>query len=909
MMIKFRFFLLLLLFSEISFGSIRGLLESTHIPANLGSGGSSTNMLLPNESSISNAALMGGLAIQGGGFGYAKVALVDAFWAQAFIPSPVGTVSINGGFLGDKTKEIPSNQFQEYYFLSVGYARQFTSRFSFGIYLKPALATVENTVSFFSLAIEPAFLYNTKSEFSTKIGLGLYDLSFYFLSHNLGVNIFNPNGVGPRVSLHLGTQFFFYKNYGFRVGVNGEIIGIGTYASLPARFGLTLQYKFLNFGIGYALSEEADLLNGLTLGVGVNLNVKQLSFSLNYAFAQTGINIDSDLHTVFLRFDIDYADKTPPRVHIKQDLNYFSPNWDGEKDYINFKIFVEDASLVKDWNFSILNSRRRVVRKFASDTRDFEKEFGFKDFFIYFFKKQEYLSVPSQIRWDGTVDPIALEKADSIAHKNLSDGIYSYKFVATDEWGNVSRPSTGVFEIDTTSPDIKISALSSFFSPNGDGILETITILQEFNATKNDRWKASFVNSTGEVVKTYKWNGKAIPQKIIWDGKDDKGKPVSEGLYTYKITANDLSGNQSQTETQAISLIRSIDVVDVKLSNTGLSPNHDKKFDTLMMTPVVSNQKNIINWKLTIGKDVYDEPIKNTKNALVKWGGGKIPPSIKWNGTKKDGKSLKDGIYYAQFSVKYASGNHPYSLFKKIILDTQKPKVNVKASLSIFSPDGDGKDEEEVFSLSIQDYSPITSYQLYIKEVSSNDKGKTHTVLFKKFKGGAKYPKEIYWSGKSDKGSLVESATEYRYYLTATDSYGNRAKSKEGQFDTDILVLVSERGLKIRISNIEFDLGKAKLKHKTRALIKKIHRLLERYSHYNIKVEGHTDDLGGESFNLLLSEKRAKAVVDYLIQLGTEPERLDYQGIGEVSPLVPNKNWYKRSRNRRVEFLLKKSNP
>ena len=903
-----RFFFIIVALGD-SFASMRDIIESGYTPTNIAVGGSSTNILFPSESSVANPALMGDLARRSGaGIGYANIELIDILWAQIFIPSPVGTVTLNGGFLDNKMTPASPNQLQRYYFLSVGYARQFTSRFSFGVYFKPAFATIQNTVSFFSLSLEPSFMYNTKINLATSSGLGLYDLTVYFLSHNLGVNIGDSKNIGPRISLHLGTQFLFYHKYDFKVAINAEIIGVGDYDSLPTRLGLDISYRFLNIAGGYAIGTTNDLFNGFTIGGGVHLNIQRAVFSLNYAFAQTRGGLDSGLHTIFLQFNINYADKIAPQIHIKQSAGNFSPNWDGKNDYVNFTIEVQDTSLVKEWSFSILDKRKRVVRKFASDTRNFEKKFSFKDFFIYFFKKQKYLSAPSQIRWDGTGDPVALEKINASSSGRLPDGIYFYNFVATDEWGNKSKPFKGVLKIDRVPPDIKVGAVSSVFSPNGDGVSEEVTILQERNPASDDEWKASFVNSEGEMVKTYQWHGHQIPVNVIWNGKNDKGEPVLEGLYTYIIEGNDPAGNHSKAKTQLISLIRKVDVVDVQLSFSGLSPNGDHMLDTLKITPITPNKKNIKNWKLTISEKPYHKDTKKTNNSIIEWIGEKIvTKKIEWDGKTKQGEKLQDGTYYAQLFVEYKSGNYPSSLPKKIILDTQKPEVDIDASLSIFSPDGDGEEEEQFFALSIQDDSPIKRYQLDIDEVSLNNHGTENTILFKKFEGNERYPKEIYWDGKSDKGSLVESATEYHYYLTATDIYGNQMKSEVGKFETDILVLITERGLKIRISNIEFDLGKATLKPKTKDLIKKIYQLLERYASYDVKVEGHTDDLGDENFNLILSENRAKAVVDHLIELGTNSNRLDYQGVGEVSPLVPNKNWYNRSRNRRVEFLLKKN--
>jgi len=71
-----------------------------------------------------------------------------------------------------------------------------------------------------------------------------------------------------------------------------------------------------------------------------------------------------------------------------------------------------------------------------------------------------------------------------------------------------------------------------------------------------------------------------------------------------------------------------------------------------------------------------------------------------------------------------------------------------------------------------------------------------------------------------------------------------------------------------------------------------------------IRVEGHTDSDGSESYNERLSQSRAASVVDYLVARGVEPERLDAVGFGESRPIDTNKTSDGKQKNRRVEFVI-----
>jgi outer membrane protein OmpA-like peptidoglycan-associated protein len=71
-----------------------------------------------------------------------------------------------------------------------------------------------------------------------------------------------------------------------------------------------------------------------------------------------------------------------------------------------------------------------------------------------------------------------------------------------------------------------------------------------------------------------------------------------------------------------------------------------------------------------------------------------------------------------------------------------------------------------------------------------------------------------------------------------------------------------------------------------------------------IRVEGYSDSEGIDQYNLDLSYRRARAVVEYLAGRGVPRERLEYVGYGEASPVAPNDSPEGRALNRRVEFTI-----
>jgi outer membrane protein OmpA-like peptidoglycan-associated protein len=112
--------------------------------------------------------------------------------------------------------------------------------------------------------------------------------------------------------------------------------------------------------------------------------------------------------------------------------------------------------------------------------------------------------------------------------------------------------------------------------------------------------------------------------------------------------------------------------------------------------------------------------------------------------------------------------------------------------------------------------------------------------------------------------------------------------------------------LKEAMDNVQFETGSAKLLPSSVGVLDKVADLLQRYPTYQLKIYGHTDNAGGTSANLTLSQNRAKTCYEYLIQQGVAAPRLSYKGFGETKPIVPNNTVENRAKNRRVEFILEK---
>ena len=114
----------------------------------------------------------------------------------------------------------------------------------------------------------------------------------------------------------------------------------------------------------------------------------------------------------------------------------------------------------------------------------------------------------------------------------------------------------------------------------------------------------------------------------------------------------------------------------------------------------------------------------------------------------------------------------------------------------------------------------------------------------------------------------------------------------------------SARGLIVSMSDVLFDTGHYSLKPGAREKLAKVAGILIAYPGLNIEVGGYTDNVGGDEMNQKLSENRAGAVRDYLVQQGVTTNSVSAKGFGNSSPVASNENSSGRQENRRVELVV-----
>lgn len=137
---------------------------------------------------------------------------------------------------------------------------------------------------------------------------------------------------------------------------------------------------------------------------------------------------------------------------------------------------------------------------------------------------------------------------------------------------------------------------------------------------------------------------------------------------------------------------------------------------------------------------------------------------------------------------------------------------------------------------------------------------------------------------------------------------GNKMDKQAAEIENTVPGATVERvgeGIVVEFSsNVLFGFDKSALSYEAKTNLDKLVVVLNGYPDTDIEIQGHTDSKGSLSYNKRLSERRARAVSEYLITNNISYNRVQIKGFGETVPKYDNETEAGRAQNRRVEFLI-----
>jgi flagellar hook assembly protein FlgD len=567
-----------------------------------------------------------------------------------------------------------------------------------------------------------------------------------------------------------------------------------------------------------------------------------------------------------VRFTLSTAD-TP--VMLTTDLRAFSPDNNGVKDSISLIPQLQIREGVSSWKIGIADAAGVIVRSFEGQG-----------------------PVPASVPWNGR----------TAAGTAAPDGTYTARIELRYAMGNQPSALSQPFILDTAPPRAELSASFTLFSPNGDGRRDFVPV----NAVTwgDDEWEAVITGDGGSVIRSWTWLGGA--PNLPWDGTDRMGNNAPDGTYRFTLSSTDEAGNSTRIDLDTITLDSRIPQGFLTASAPAAAPRGSAGDEALRFGIILSFRDGIDTWRLNL--------IGESGEVRRSWSGGGVPArggppeSISWDGRDQNGL-VREGRYTPQLTVSYIKGDEVSVSGPPVLIDISGPALSFASRPEFFSPDNDGVDDELSMLLGAQDASPIASWSLEIREPQPPYQ------LFYRIEGRGSPAERIIWDGRSYRGELVQSATDYPFTYRAEDVLGN-ASSLEGTIGVDVLVLRDGNNLKIQVPSIVFRANEAdfiglppEVVENNNRILRRIAEILNKFRDYRVQVEGHANPVtraASEERTELqpLSERRARATVDFLTGFGVSRSRLSATGMGGTRPVVPYEdrdNWWK---NRRVEFIL-----
>ena len=286
----------------------------------------------------------------------------------------------------------------------------------------------------------------------------------------------------------------------------------------------------------------------------------------------------------------------------------------------------------------------------------------------------------------------------------------------------VSEPVTII--VDNTPPYVEVTTSFGLFSPDSDGRLDTLTINQR-SSTAEDAWKGEIRSAEG-IIRSYAWQDTLAD--FVWDGKDESGKVVRDGEYSYTVSSIDRAGNYGEYLLRGITVDTSAKQARLDIGSAAFSPNSDGVRDSLTFYPKALNTANLDTWRILI----VDE---RGNRARAYQGNGVPPADVAFDGRSDDAGSLPDGLYRGILSLRYKNGTELETGSTVFAIDTYAPVAVVNINVSVFSPDGDGTNDTAYIAASATDPSAIGSCGIQIVDPAGN--------LFRHFSGSGPPSRQI----------------------------------------------------------------------------------------------------------------------------------------------------------------------
>ena len=390
------------------------------------------------------------------------------------------------------------------------------------------------------------------------------------------------------------------------------------------------------------------------------------------------------------------------------------------------------------WESKIINSRGEIVRTFEN---------------------QSGTTLP--LAWDGYTD------TGEIAE----EGVYTFNIAATDKAQNSAQASMANIILYTIMPQPRIVIADPWFSPNEDGIKDTLlmrlVIPSKDEVTKlNIKIKDSKDNIVSNIVSNI--NSSSVREQFIFNGKNNRGEILEEGKYTAELSVSYKNGLISTAVSPEFNL--KVTPPQAKVSSDFASFNYSGSQNEMIIKQEASDETEWIG-------EIRREDTPADENPVRRFRFTGVPPAeIRWNGRSEGGTIAADGRYTYELSATDKAGNTGRSNRLSFTLNTKGALVTISSDLRSFSPNADRvKDTINLLPVA-KERDGIASYKVDI--LGSNGRP------VKSFEGTLLIPDRIIWDGRTDENTPAPEGI-YRARIELLYENGNRLNYTSPAFELD----------------------------------------------------------------------------------------------------------------------------
>jgi outer membrane protein OmpA-like peptidoglycan-associated protein/flagellar hook assembly protein FlgD len=337
-------------------------------------------------------------------------------------------------------------------------------------------------------------------------------------------------------------------------------------------------------------------------------------------------------------------DRDPAPIALSFSRRTISPNGDGRAESATIYPTVLEPDDFESWRIEILSPLGDVTRSF------------------------EGTGLPGNIVFDGRDSDGA----------TVTDGDYQVVFRAVYAGGREPVTTGPPLVVDTQPPRSTVRLSAGALSPDGDGVQDTVTIRQ--SSSNESTWTARFTSEAGTRVRTETWSGRVTD--LEWDGTDDSGNPLPDGLYTYRLYTIDEGENEAVPGVVSIRLDTTPPDVSVESYPPRFSPDGDGVDDVLLLTITAEDAGRIGSWEATV--------LDPTGQPFREWSGTGAPVPLRWDGRSDEGEVVQSAeLYNLEVAVTDAAGNRSDlrdEIRIGILIEREGERLRIRISSIYFVP-------------------------------------------------------------------------------------------------------------------------------------------------------------------------------------------------------------------------------